>query len=70
MQAMAMTVKESAEFDELKDEFKTLKENFNDLRNQVKTILTLVRGIAIGLAIGGFMFGLIKIPELLKFFTK
>ena len=67
---MAMTVKESAEFDELKDEFKTLKENFNDLRNQVKTILTLVRGIAIGLAIGGFMFGLIKIPELLKFFTK
>jgi len=70
MQAMAMTVKESAEFDELKDEFKTLKENFNDLRNQVKTILTLVRGIAIGLAIGGIMFGLIKIPELLKFFTK
>lgn len=70
MQAMAMTAKEIQEFDELKDEFRELKNDFTELKNQVKTILTLVRGIAIGLAIGGFMFGLIKIPELLKFFTK
>lgn len=67
---MAMSLKEIEEFDELKDEFKRLKSDFTELRNHVKTILTLVRGIAIGLAIGGVLFGLVKLPDLMKFFTK
>lgn len=77
MQAMAMTPEEKQQFLTLKEEVHEMKEEVSELKSnwaitnaKIDKILATVRGIGIGLAIGGVMFGLVKFPELLKFFTK
>lgn len=82
--AMAMTEQEKHQFFELQRDVRVLKEDFEDMvkvvtkyrdnqeatDKKINSILTLVRGIAIGLAIGGVLFGLVKLPDLVQFFTK
>ncbi len=82
--AMAMSPEEKQQFFELQRDVRAIKDDLEDPRDglnayrtksdlidkKVNSILTLVRGIAIGLAIGGFLFGVIKFPDLIKFFTK
>ena len=75
--AMAMTLEEKQQFIQLQKDVHTLTEDVEEYKekadltdNKINKILTLVRGIAIGLAIGGGFFGLVKFPELIKFFTK
>lgn len=65
-----MTLEEKEQFKLLKDEVHEYKERVDSIEKKINSILTLVRGIAIGLAIGGFFFGLVKFPDLVKFFTK
>lgn len=81
---MAMTEQEKHQFFELQRDVRVLKEDFEDMvkvvtkyrdnqeatDKKINSILTLVRGIAIGLAIGGVLFGLVKLPDLVQFFTK
>jgi len=67
---MAMSPDEKLQFNRLAEEVEEYKERVEVIDKKINSILTLVRGIAIGLAIGGFMFGVIKFPDLIKFFTK
>lgn len=70
MAIMAMTAEEKHEFKLLEQEVERVRDKVDSVERKINSILTLVRGIAIGLGIGAFLFGLIKFPELLKFFTK
>lgn len=74
---IAMTQEERQQFFEvqrdvrvLKEEVRKYRENQEATDKKINSILTLVRGIAIGLAMGGILFGVVKLPELLQFFTK
>lgn len=46
-------------------EFKELRAKVDKIEDKVNTILTLMKGVAIGLAIGGIVFGLLTVKDLL-----
>ncbi len=73
MQAMAMTIEEKQKFmelqsdvHELKNEVKEIRDNWMDLNAKVDRILSIVKGIAIGIAIGAVVFGVLSIKDLVN----
>lgn len=66
MQVMAMTPEETRQFNQLKHEVEQLKDNWAELNGKIDKILSLVKGIAIGVAIGAVIFGLLSVKDLLS----
>lgn len=66
MQSMAMTPEETRQFNLLKQDVEELKDNWAELNGKIDKILSLVKGIAIGVAIGAVIFGLLSIKDLIN----
>lgn len=65
MQSMAMTPEETRQFNLLKQDVEELKDNWAELNGKIDKILSLVKGIAIGVAIGAVIFGLLSIKDII-----
>jgi hypothetical protein len=66
MQSMAMTPEETRQFNQLKQDVEELKDNWAELNGKIDKILSLVKGIAIGVAIGAVIFGLLSVKDFLS----
>lgn len=63
---MAMTPEETRQFNQLKQDVEELKDNWAELNGKIDKILSLVKGIAIGVAIGAVIFGLLSVKDLIS----
>lgn len=66
MQTMAMTPEETRQFNQLKQDVEELRDNWAELNGKIDKILSLVKGIAIGVAIGAVIFGLLSVKDLIS----
>lgn len=48
-----------------RQEFNTLKDKVYAIEKKIDTVLTIVKGIAIGIAIGGILFGFLTVKDLI-----
>lgn len=48
-------------------EFNSLRNKVNEMERKIDKVLTIVKGIAIGIAIGGIIFGFLTIKDLISF---
>lgn len=73
---MAMTPQQYSEFQRLKKDVEELREvkkevaelrgNWEELNTKIDKILSLVKGIAIGVAIGAVIFGLLSVKDFIS----
>lgn len=63
---MAMTPSEQARLERLEKSVEDLEGNWEELNTKIDKILSLVKGIAIGVAIGAVIFGLLSVKDLLN----
>jgi len=66
MSTMAMTPQQYSEFQRLKKDVEELKGNWEELNTKIDKILSLVKGIAIGVAIGAVIFGLLSVKDFIS----
>jgi hypothetical protein len=62
---MTLTRSERQELDELRDEFEEMRREVKEVRELLIRIKGIVTGIAWGVAIGGFLFGLWTFKDVL-----
>lgn len=65
MQAMAMTVEERMDFHELKKKVDVMEDEIHELTSKIDRILSIVKGIAIGLIVGAVIFGFLKFQDII-----
>jgi len=63
---MAMTPQQYSEFQRLKKDVEELRGNWEELNTKIDKILSLVKGIAIGVAIGAVIFGLLSVKDFIN----
>lgn len=61
-----MTPEETRQFNQLKQDVEELRDNWAELNGKIDKILSLVKGIAIGVAIGAVIFGLLSVKDLIS----
>jgi len=76
MDSMAMTPQQYSEFQRMKKDVEELREmrrevaelkgNWEELNTKIDKILSLVKGIAIGVAIGAVIFGLLSVKDFIS----
>lgn len=63
---MAMTVDEKQQLADMKHEVDTMATQLAAITKKLDSIFSLLKGIAIGIAIGGIIFGFLQIKDLIS----